>query len=49
MPEKSYIDWHFEHLDPSLYKNFKDWAFYVKTGTGVTVVRLFGFTVRVVK
>lgn len=49
MPPEKYIDWEFQYLPPSSYRGIPQWFFYFTKGQGVTVVRLLGFTVRVIK
>lgn len=46
---KPHLRWSLSYLPPKDYRTFKDWALYTKTGDGLTVVRVFGFTVRVFK
>ena len=43
------MDWKVEYLPPVSYRTLKDWMFYFTKGQGVTVVRILGVTVRVVK
>jgi len=54
MTNKPYIRWEFDFSMPSEMTHsgltdFQNWLFYKRVGSGVTVLRLLGVTVRVFK
>ena len=47
--QKPYMRWLVCFRSPWAIKGFKTWGFYKRTGQGITVVRLLGVTIRVIK